>query len=233
MPAVLVPEVDHWLILVGLVGVGGGGGGVKRSRLSSVQTVFSLSSVVAFQQSWQSCKWSRLIFYFPFFIIKAILLFFFAIGFKKPMSQLFKTIFKNKSVFESQIKIELIIHQMWKTSSEITSQYLLILFHCQKWSPKSSRLQPLRPACPLRKQVLRAKKIVNFRYKKWNHFVEGFFSTNLDLLTSRAFERVARQWARSEIVRARSASERKLVVRAGSYHTRPENQANDFEKVYD
>ena len=159
--------------------------------------------------------------------------FFFAVGFKKPMSQLFKTIFKNKSVFESQIKIELIIHQMWKTSSEITSQYLLILFHCQKWSPKSSRLQPLRPACPLRKKVLRAKKIVNFRYKKWNHFVEGFFSTNLDLLTSRAFERVARQWARSEIVRARSASERKLVVRAGSYHTRPENQANDFEKVYD
>ena len=39
-------------------------------------------------------------------------LFFFAIGFKKPISQLFKTIFKNKSVFESQIKIELIIHQM-------------------------------------------------------------------------------------------------------------------------
>ena len=30
---------------------------------------------------------------------------------------------------------------------------------------------------------------------------------------------------------ARRASERKLV-RAGSYHTRPENQANDFEKVY-
>ena len=28
------------------------------------------------------------------------------------------------------------------------------------------------------------------------------------------------------------ASERKLVVRAGSYHTRPENHANDFEKVY-
>ena len=56
MPAVSVPEVDHWLILVGLVGVGGGGEGgwaVKRSRLSSVQTVFSLSSVVAFQQS---CK---------------------------------------------------------------------------------------------------------------------------------------------------------------------------------
>ena len=149
-------------------------------------------------------------------------LFFFAIGFKKPISQLFKTIFKNKSVFESQIKIELIIHQMWKTSSEITSQYL-ILFHCQKWSPKSSRLQPLRPTCPLRKQTaLRAKKIVNFRYQKWKHFVEGFFSTNLDLL----------QCAGSAIVRARSASERKLVVRAGSYHTRPENQANDFEKVY-
>ena len=61
----------------------------------------------------------------------------------------------------------------------------------------------------------------------------------IDLLTSRAFERVARLWARSAIVRARSASERarsaserKLVVRAGSYHTRPENQANDFEKVY-
>ena len=53
----------------------------------------------------------------------------------------------------------------------------------------------------------------------------------LDLLTSRAFERVAWLWARSAIVRARSASERKLV-RAGSYHTRPENQANDFEKVY-
>ena len=216
MPVVSIPEVDHWLILVG------GRGAVKRWRLSSVQTVVSLSSVVAFQQS---CKWSRLIFYFPFFIIKAILLFFFAIGFKKPMSQLFKTIFKNKSVFESQIKIELIIHQMWKTSSEITSQYL-ILFHCQKWSPKSSRLQPLRPTCPLRKKTLRAKKIVNFTYQKWKHFVEGFFSTNLELLTSRAFERVARQWARS-------VSERKLVVRAGSYHTRPENQANDFEKVYD
>ena len=41
----------------------------------------------------------------------------------------------------------------------------------------------------------------------------------LDLLTSRAFERVAR------------ASER-AKVRAGSYHTRPENHANDFEKVY-
>ena len=211
MPAVSIPEVDHWLILVG------GRGAVKRWRLSSLQTVVSLSSVVAFQQS---CKWSRLIFYFPFFIIKAILLCFFAIGFKKPISQLFKTISKNKSVFESQIKIKL-----WKTSSEITSQYL-ILFHCQKWSPKSSRLHPLRPTCPLRKQALRAKKIVNFRYQKWKHFVEGFFSTNLELLTSRAFERVARQWARS-------ASERKLVVRAGSYHTRPENQAKDFEKVYD
>ena len=96
----------------------------------------------------------------------------------KSISQLFKTIFQKKrnlSVFESQIKIELIIHQMWKTSSEITRQYL-ILFHCQKWSPKSSRLQPLRPTCPLRKQTaLRAK---NFRYQKWKHFVEGFFSTN-------------------------------------------------------
>ena len=204
------------------------GGAVKRSRLSSVQTVFSLSAVVAFQQSY---KWSRLIFYFPFFIIKAILLFFFSLLVLK--SQLFKTIFKNKSVFESQIKIELIIHQMWKTSSEITSQYL-ILFHCQKWSPKSSRLQPLKPTCPLRKQTaLRAKKIVNFRYQKWKHFVEGFFSTKLDLLTSRAFERVARQWARSASESEARASERKLVVRAGSYHTRPENQANDFEKVYD
>ena len=60
----------------------------------------------------------------------------------------------------------------------------------------------------------------------------------LDLLTSRAFERVARLWARSAIVRARSASERARSAskrkpgRAGSYHTRPENQANDFEKVY-
>ena len=35
----------------------------------------------------------------------------------------------------------------------------------------------------------------------------------LDLLTSRAFER------------------ERAKVRAGSYHTRPENQANDFEKV--
>ena len=54
-------------------------------------------------------------------------------------------------------------------------------------------------------------------------------------LTSRAFECVARLWARSAIVRARSASERKLRAgpcRAGSYHTRPENQPNDFEKVY-
>ena len=42
----------------------------------------------------------------------------------------------------------------------------------------------------------------------------------IDLLTSRAFEREAR------------ASERKLDARAGSYHTRPENHANDFEKVY-
>ena len=49
----------------------------------------------------------------------------------------------------------------------------------------------------------------------------------LDLLTSRAFERVARSYER----RARSASER-AKVRAGSYHTRPENHANDFEEVY-
>ena len=48
------------------------------------------------------------------------------------------------------------------------------------------------------------------------------FAIVVDLLTSRAFERVARLWARSAIVRARSASD----------HTRPENQANDFEKVY-
>ena len=33
----------------------------------------------------------------------------------------------------------------------------------------------------------------------------------VDLVTSRAFERVARLWARSAIVRARSASERKFV----------------------
>ena len=64
-----------------------------------------------------------------------------------------------------------------------------------------------------------------------------FVLLSVDLLTSRAFQRVARQYARSAIVRAprakrERASERKLVVRAGSYHTRPENNANDFEKVY-
>ena len=48
---------------------------------------------------------------------------------------------------------------------------------------------------------------------------------------SRAFERVARLWARSASEREARASE-SSVVRAGSYHTRPENQANDFEKVY-
>ena len=49
---------------------------------------------------------------------------------------------------------------------------------------------------------------------------------SLDLLTSRAFERVARSYEREA-----RASER-AKVRAGSYHTRPENHANDFEKVY-
>ena len=49
---------------------------------------------------------------------------------------------------------------------------------------------------------------------------------NIDLLTSRAFERVARSYERGA-----RASESSTVVRAGSYHTRPENQANDFEKV--
>ena len=29
-----------------------------------------------------------------------------------------------------------------------------------------------------------------------------------------------------------SAERERAKVRAGSYHTRPENQANDFEKVY-
>ena len=37
---------------------------------------------------------------------------------------------------------------------------------------------------------------------------------------------------RTSAEREARASERKLVVRAGSYHTRPENHANDFEKVY-
>ena len=46
----------------------------------------------------------------------------------------------------------------------------------------------------------------------------------LDLLNSRAFERVARQWARS-------AKRERASESAGSYHTRPENHANDFEKV--
>ena len=40
---------------------------------------------------------------------------------------------------------------------------------------------------------------------------DKFTLQNLDLLTSRAFEREAR---------------------AGSYHTSPDNHANDFEKVY-
>ena len=220
MPAVSVPEVDHWLILVG--------GGCKTATI-----IFSSDCL----QSVCSCSFSTVLqmialnLLFSVFHHQSYFAFFFSLLVLK--SQLFKTIFKNKSVFESQIKIELIIHQMWKTSSEITSQYL-ILFHCQKWSPKSSRLQPLKPTCPLRKQTaLRAKKIVNFRYQKWKHFVEGFSSTKLDLLTSRAFERVARQWARSASESEARASERKLVVRAGSYHTRPENQANDFEKVYD
>ena len=48
-------------------------------------------------------------------------------------------------------------------------------------------------------------------------------SNGLDLLTSRAFEREARSYERRVLPR---------VVRAGSYHIRPENQANDFEKVY-
>ena len=43
----------------------------------------------------------------------------------------------------------------------------------------------------------------------------------LDLLTSRAFERVSA-----------TVSAKRERAKAGSYHTRPENQANDFEKVY-
>ena len=42
-------------------------------------------------------------------------------------------------------------------------------------------------------------------------------------------------WARSATVNTKrdrtSASEGKLDVRAGSYHTRPEYQANDFERL--
>ena len=49
---------------------------------------------------------------------------------------------------------------------------------------------------------------------------------NIDLLTSRAFERVARSYERGA-----SAKRERAKARAGSYHTRPENQANDFEKV--
>ena len=138
----------------------GGGGGCK-----TVTIIFSSDC----RQSVLSCSFSTVLQMIALNLLFSVFhhqsyfaFFFFAIGFKKPISQLFKTIFKNKSVFESQIKIELIIHQTWKTSSEITRQYL-ILFHCQKWSPKSSRLQPLRPTCPLRKQTaLRAKKTVNF-----------------------------------------------------------------------
>ena len=51
---------------------------------------------------------------------------------------------------------------------------------------------------------------------------------NIDLLTSRAFERVARSYERG----ARASAKRERgKAHAGSYHTRPENQANDFEKV--
>ena len=52
--------------------------------------------------------------------------------------------------------------------------------------------------------------------------IAGWEASRVDLLTSRAFERVARASAKRE----------RAKVRAGSYHTRPENQANDFEKVY-
>ena len=57
--------------------------------------------------------------------------------------------------------------------------------------------------------------------------IDQLTAGSLDLLTSRAFEREARSYER----RARSASER-AKARTGSYHTRPENHANDFEKVY-
>ena len=53
----------------------------------------------------------------------------------------------------------------------------------------------------------------------------------LDLLTSRAFERVPRLWARSAIVRAQSASEQAWSASEWK-RTRPEIQANNFEKVY-
>ena len=65
-------------------------------------------------------------------------------------------------------------------------------------------------------------------FPNFSKFRQNAIMLPLDLLTSRAFDRVARSYER----RARSASERKLVVRAGSYHTRPENHENDFEKVY-
>ena len=42
-----------------------------------------------------------------------------------------------------------------------------------------------------------------------SHYTGQLLMLSVDLLTSRAFERVARLWARSAIVRARSASERK------------------------
>ena len=55
----------------------------------------------------------------------------------------------------------------------------------------------------------------------------------VDLLRSRPFERVARQWARSVIVWAPSGKHEWAKVRAGSYHTRPENHANDFDFHFD
>ena len=60
----------------------------------------------------------------------------------------------------------------------------------------------------------------------------------IDLLTSRAFERGARASESSTCFPCSESHQvtsfwRELLrmLRAGSYHTRPENQANDFEKV--
>ena len=55
-------------------------------------------------------------------------------------------------------------------------------------------------------------------------------SPQIDLLTSRAFERVARLWARSAIVRARSASER---ARSASERKLPHQTRKPSERLWE
>ena len=62
-------------------------------------------------------------------------------------------------------------------------------------------------------------------------FVPGHTDFSFCLSLRMAHPRLAHKssfWARSATV---SAKRERAKARAGSYHTRPENQANDFEKV--